>query len=114
MPGKPVWVTEWGWDAARPGEDCGATTECVTQLAQAAYGIRGLALLARKGVDQSHWFFYANDDKCNTLFCRSGLRDTKTAGFVEMPVYRSFNAFLQVGGWHGGYWWVIAITWVGG
>jgi hypothetical protein len=26
MPGTPVWVTEWGWDAARPGEVCGAST----------------------------------------------------------------------------------------
>jgi hypothetical protein len=61
MPGTPVWVTEWGWDAARPGEGCGASTECVSQLAQAAYGIRGLALLARKGVAASHWFFYASE-----------------------------------------------------
>lgn len=58
MPGVPVWVTEWGWDAVRPGESAGAT-EAVSQLAQAAYGIRGLSLLARKGVAQSHWYFYA-------------------------------------------------------
>lgn len=61
MPGTPVWVTEWGWDAARPGEGCGGSTECVSQLAQAAYGIRGLSLLARKGVAASHWFFYASE-----------------------------------------------------
>lgn len=61
MPGVPIWVTEWGWDANRPGETCGKSTECVSQLAQAAYGIRGLSLLARKGVAQSHWFFYASE-----------------------------------------------------
>jgi serine/threonine-protein kinase ATR len=61
MPGVPVWVTEWGWDAYRPGETCGASTECVSQLAQAAYGIRGLSLMARKGVAQAHWFFYASE-----------------------------------------------------
>lgn len=33
MPGKPVWVTEWGWDAAMPGETC-ATSLCVSQHAQ--------------------------------------------------------------------------------
>jgi serine/threonine-protein kinase ATR len=53
-------------------------------------------MMARKGVQLAHWFFYANDDKCNTLYCRSGLRDTKTAGFVELPVYRAFAAFMQV------------------
>lgn len=61
MPGVPIWVTEWGWDAARPGETCGKSTECVSQLAQAAYGVRGLSLLARKGVAASHWFFYASE-----------------------------------------------------
>jgi hypothetical protein len=34
---------------------------------------------------------------CNTLFCRSGLRDTYTNGFAEEPVYRAYRAFLQVG-----------------
>jgi hypothetical protein len=33
MPGKPVWVTEWGWDARLPGEVCN-TTLCVSQHAQ--------------------------------------------------------------------------------
>eukprot|EP00775_Hariotina_reticulata_P009931 gene9931-10086_t len=99
MPSTPLWVTEWGWDASRPDQPCDlATTECVSQLAQAAYGIRGLAMMARKGVQLAHWFFYANDDKCNTLFCRSGLRDTKTAGFAELPVYRAFAAFIQAAG----------------
>uniref|UniRef100_A0A383VQX7 F5/8 type C domain-containing protein n=1 Tax=Tetradesmus obliquus TaxID=3088 RepID=A0A383VQX7_TETOB len=98
MPGKGLWVTEFGWDAVRPGEDCGKSTECVSQLAQAAYGVRALALFARKGVEQAHWFFYANDDGCSTLFCRSGLRDTYTAGFGEEPVYRAYRAFLQLAG----------------
>lgn len=96
MPTKPIWVTEFGWDAHRPGEDCGASTECISQLAQAAYGIRALALFARKGVELAHWFFYANDDGCKTLFCRSGLRDTYSNGFAEQPVYRSFKGFMQV------------------
>ena len=54
MPGKPVWVTEWGWDARLPGEQCNGT-HCVSQYAQAAYAVRGLLILARKGVEQTHW-----------------------------------------------------------
>jgi hypothetical protein len=61
-------VLQFGWDARRPGEDCGKSTECVSQLAQAAYGIRALALFARKGVEQMHWFFYANDDGEHAVF----------------------------------------------
>lgn len=38
----------------------------------------------------------ADDDKCDTLFCRSGLRDTASRSFAELPVYRAFKAFLQV------------------
>lgn len=54
MPGKPVWVTEWGWDARLPSEPC-AMSECVTQYAKAVYAVRGLMVLARKGVDLCHW-----------------------------------------------------------
>ncbi len=47
MPGKPVWVTEWGWDSALPGETCG-TTLCVSQHAQVCMegGAPGLGMYA--------------------------------------------------------------------
>lgn len=54
MPGKPVWVTEWGWDAHLPEEAC-TITQCVSQHAQALYALRGLLVLARKGVGQTNW-----------------------------------------------------------
>lgn len=38
----------------------------------------------------------ADDDKCETLFCRSGLRDTASRVFADLPVYRALKAFLQV------------------
>ncbi|KAG2432171.1 hypothetical protein HXX76_009091 [Chlamydomonas incerta] len=97
MPGKPVWVTEWGWDAALPGETCD-TSLCVSQHAQAVYAVRGLALLARKGVAGSHWFFYSNADNCTTVFCRSGLRGSNATGFPVMPVYTSLLGFMQTAG----------------
>ena len=55
MPGKPVWLTEWGWDAHLPGEPC-IGIGCVSQHAQAVYAVRGLMILARKGVAQTHWW----------------------------------------------------------
>ena len=99
MPGKPVWLTEWGgWDAHRPGEAC-LSTQCVTQHQQAAYALRGLLIIARKGVDQAHWFFYADGDACEiTIFCRSGLRGSNDTGFPIKPVYRSLVSFMQLAG----------------
>lgn len=42
------------------------------------------------------WWVLADDDKCETLFCRSGLRDTASRAFADLPVYRASKAFLQV------------------
>ncbi|CAC5410410.1 unnamed protein product [Mytilus coruscus] len=41
MPSKPIWVTEWGWDADGKGESC-TFPECVSEAAQALYGILNL------------------------------------------------------------------------
>jgi len=96
MPGKPVWLTEFGWDSHRSGEAC-MSPECVSQHAQAVYAVRSLAILARKGIDRAHWFFYADGDNCTTtLFCRSGLRGANETGFPIKPVYRSLSGFMQV------------------
>ncbi|GLI60353.1 hypothetical protein VaNZ11_002475 [Volvox africanus] len=97
MPGKPVWVTEWGWDAHLPGEVCD-TTLCVSQHAQALYGIRGLLVLARKGVQVADWFFYANADEGTTVFTRSGLRGSNSTNFPRLPVFDAFAAFMQLVG----------------
>ncbi|KAL4224987.1 hypothetical protein ACF0H5_015682 [Mactra antiquata] len=91
---KPIWVTEWGWDADGGGEDCRAS-ECVSPKAQALYGIRGLMLLARSNVERATWYFYANTDDCNTLFCRSGLTTSVTTHFQKKAVFYAFQALLQ-------------------
>ncbi|PNH07567.1 hypothetical protein TSOC_005986, partial [Tetrabaena socialis] len=97
MPGKPVWVTEWGWDAALPGETCN-TTLCVSQHAQAVYAIRGLMVMARKGVQVAHWFFYANGDEGSGVFTRSGLRGSNSTSFPALPVWYALRAFMQAAG----------------
>lgn len=88
MPGKPVYVTEWGWDSTGAGEVCNAS-ECVSEEAQALYAVRGALMLAREGADRLDWFFYANDKNCDTLFCRSGLTGSVNTGFA---LKRSFTA----------------------
>ncbi|GFR48118.1 hypothetical protein Agub_g9945 [Astrephomene gubernaculifera] len=100
MPGTPVWVTEWGWDAHLPGEVCD-TTLCVSQHAQALYAIRGLLIMARKGVQQAIWFFYANGDVGSGVFTRSGLRGSNSTHFPTLPVYSALSSFLQLAGSSG-------------
>ncbi|GFR48117.1 hypothetical protein Agub_g9944 [Astrephomene gubernaculifera] len=100
MPGTPVWVTEWGWDAHLPGEVCD-TTLCVSQHAQALYAIRGLLIMARKGVQQAIWFFYANGDEGSGVFTRSGLRGSNSTHFPTLPVYSALSSFLQLAGSSG-------------
>ncbi|XP_033747726.1 LOW QUALITY PROTEIN: uncharacterized protein LOC117332799 [Pecten maximus] len=92
-PGKPVWLTEWGWDADGGNEDC-AATECVAESAQALYGARGLFLAARLGLGRATWYFYANTDTCNTLFCRSGLTTSSKHNFTEKAVFHMFESVL--------------------
>lgn len=92
-PNKPLWVTEWGWDADGLGENCKGT-ECVSQKAQAVYGIRGLLIFARSNIERATWYFYANTE-CETLFCRSGLTTTAANNFQKKTVFAIFEEFLQ-------------------
>ncbi|XP_060075734.1 uncharacterized protein LOC132555402 [Ylistrum balloti] len=92
-PCKPVWLTEWGWDADGGQENCFAT-ECVTESAQALYGARALFLSARLGIARATWYFYANSDTCNTLFCRSGLTTSIKHNFTEKAVFHMFESVL--------------------
>ncbi|VDI22811.1 Hypothetical predicted protein [Mytilus galloprovincialis] len=95
MPSKPIWVTEWGWDADGKGESC-TFPECVSEAAQALYGIRGLLILARSNVQKVTWFFYANSQYCHTLFCRSGLTASTTHNFVKKNVFYAFEGILNL------------------
>ena len=87
---KPIWVTEWGWDADGKGEGC-SFPECVSEEAQAIYGIRGLLILARSNVQKVTWFFYANSQSCHTLYCRSGLTASIKHNFSKKSVFYAFE-----------------------
>ncbi|KAJ3127022.1 hypothetical protein HK098_006913 [Nowakowskiella sp. JEL0407] len=97
MPGKPVYVTEWGWDSPGVGEGC-VSTECVSEQAQALYAVRGALMLAREGVERAVWFFYANDKYCNTLFCRSGLTGSALTNFAVKRSFRALQSLLALVG----------------
>jgi MYXO-CTERM domain-containing protein len=93
-PDLPLEVTEWGWDSDGGGESCN-DGECVSEAAAAAYAVRGALLLSRLGVRRAAWYFYANLDTCDTLFCRSGLVASATAGFTEKATFRALQALVS-------------------
>jgi serine/threonine-protein kinase ATR len=87
MPGKQLYVTEWGWDHDGAGQTC-EHNECVSEAEAAAYVTRGLLMMQRMGVARATYFYHANLWGM-TLFTRSGLTGGKEVNFVKK---RSFYA----------------------
>jgi hypothetical protein len=64
--GKPLWVTEFGYDAstqAPPKAGDFAKWEGNSEEQQAEWIVRSYLLLARHGVDRAHLFFFNDDDQ---------------------------------------------------
>lgn len=65
-PGKPVWVTEFGWDAcSHPQDRTGDFKQWegnVSDEAQAAYLIRAAVLLLHAGAERGYIYFFNDDD----------------------------------------------------
>jgi len=86
-PGKPVWVTEFGWDAGtKPPPATGdfAKWEDVTDEKQAQYLVRSFMVFARMGVARAYIFFF-NDEDAPQFHGSSGL----TRHFVPKPAYHA-------------------------
>ncbi|MEM9983793.1 MAG: hypothetical protein AAF804_01740 [Bacteroidota bacterium] len=90
MPGKPVYVTEWGWDSDGATQSC-VHNECVTEDAAAAYVSRGLLMMQRMGVEKAAYFYHSNLWGM-TLFTRSGLTGGKEVNFVKKKSYYALQA----------------------
>ena len=97
MPGKKIYLSEWGWDCNGGGEDC-THNECVTEEAAAAYAARGLLISARLGIERASWYYYANEKVPSSLYTRSGLTSSFNAGFQHKKPFNSLQALI---GWAG-------------
>ncbi len=93
LPGKKIYVTEWGWDSDGAGEAC-THSECVTEMEQAIYGIRGAMFFMRLGVDRLTWYFFANGK--GGLYSRSGLLSSVKTGFKEKQSFYAFQKLIEV------------------
>ena len=100
MPGKPIYVTEFGFDSSGGGENC-THGECVSEKTQAIYGVRMAMILWRLGARQFYWYYFANVAYKSFLHNRSGLCSSYNTGFREKLSFKAF-AFLQqqIGAFH--------------
>lgn len=94
FPEKKIFVSEWGWDSDGAGESC-FHNECVSEEAQAIYGVRAAMMLNRLGVDDMTWFFYANANSGSSLYTRSGLTGSSATSFLEKKSFIAFDALLH-------------------
>lgn len=89
LPAKPVHITEYGYDSDGGGENC-THSECVSELQQAAWGIRAAVLLLRYGAEDVFWYFFANEYTAPVLHSRSGLTGSINTDFKPKISYFAF------------------------
>ena len=92
MPGKPVWITEFGYDSTtKPQEKSGtfAKWEGVTDEQQAQWLVRSLLVFSSMPVERAYIYFFNDEDK-PSVHASSGL----TRNFKPKP---SFHAVSHCG-----------------
>lgn len=94
MPGKKIYLSEWGWDSDGGGEDC-THPECVSEKAAADYAVRAFLIASRLGIDRATWFFYANENRPSSLYTRSGLTSSKSAGFAKKRTFKALQNIID-------------------
>ncbi len=100
MPGKPIYVTEFGFDSNGGGENC-THSECVTEKEQAIYGVRMAMILWRLGARQFYWYYFANVAYSSFLHNRSGLCGSYNTGFRKKLSFNTFALLQQkIGNYH--------------
>lgn len=86
-PGKPVWVTEFGWDSTtKPNKTEGDFAKWVgnTDLEQAQYLVRSFLIFSSMDVERAYIYFF-NDDDEPSLHASSGI----TRGYEPKPSYHA-------------------------
>jgi len=91
--GKPVWVTEFGWDASTkkpPAAGEGSKWVGVTDARQAQYLVRSFMVFARLGIARAYIFFF-NDEDVPGLHAAAGL----TRNFKPKPSFHAVAHLLK-------------------
>ena len=91
MPGKKIFITEWGWDSSSNLENC-LHDECVNEDQQTIYATRGIMYLMRLGIDRVNWYNYANSTGPSNPFTRSGLTNSTDNDFSNKKSFVALQA----------------------
>lgn len=93
MPGKPVWITEFGYDSTTmPQEKSGtfAKWEGVTDEQQAQWLVRSLLVFSSMPVERAYIYFFNDDDK-PSVHASSGLM----RNFKPKPSFHAVSHLLK-------------------
>ena len=93
-PGKPVWITEFGYDSStKPPEKTGdfAKWNGVNDLQQAQWLVRSLLVFSAMPVDRAYIYFF-NDDDQPSLHASAGI----TRHFQPKPAYYALAHLLRL------------------
>lgn len=97
-PGKPVWVTEFGYDSStKPAEKSGtfAKWQGVTDEQQAQWLVRSLLVFSAMPVERAYIYFF-NDDDQPSVHASAGI----TRHFQPKPSYHALAHLQRVLGEH--------------
>jgi hypothetical protein len=97
MPGKKIYLSEWGWDSDGAVEDC-THDECVSEEAASNYAVRGALIASRLGLERATWYFYANEKKPSSLYTRSGLTGSASANFRSKKPFFALQSLVERAG----------------
>ena len=95
LPGKKIFLSEWGWDSPGGGEDC-THNQCVREDDAASFLIRGALIAHRLGIDRATWFYYGNETGESRLYARSGLTSSIEKGFEKKKTYYAIDHLVKV------------------
>ncbi len=84
---KPIWATEYGWSTG-PAD---RTPNAVTADTQAAYLIRGAALLRAAGVEKVIWYKFKDENPRNNEYGLIGHGSGRTDMFAQKVAYSAFR-----------------------
>ncbi len=93
MPGKPLWITEFGYDSTtQPQQKSGdfAKWVGVTDLQQAQWLVRSLLVFSAMPVERAYIYFFNDEDKAS-LHASSGL----TRHFKPKPSFHAVRHLQQ-------------------
>jgi len=89
-PDLPIFLTEFGYDAAGAGDAC-SHSECISEEEAAAFTLRSILIANRLGMKRADYYFFGNSERSG-LFSKSGLVGKVSTGAQDKLVFTTLKA----------------------